>query len=247
MHNAILHAHTLHRLDAFPNAKIYHSGLKFPTTRNGKEILAEEKYKERIELCEGFEFPSLEKYSDTVRFFGFNQFLVYPDMPFMTANEDTGKNNRKQNILSYMSKVPPCDQKFLAVWVYHVPSKQLIIEHNFDVFMSKKQIAKASLPLRMMMKKENFESCANAPMPTGPKDKEGCKTHCEQMAQILQLDVAAINDYHSYPGVQIRKYESKEEFASDLTAVLDKTGESDSTGEKMFELQNKKSSSCIIL
>ena len=48
-------------------------------------------------------------------------------------------------------------------------------------------------------------------------------------------------------GVRIRKYESKEEFASDLTAVLDKTGESDSTGEKMFELQNKKSSSCIIL
>lgn len=139
---------------------------------------------------------------------------------------------RKQNILSYTRKVPPCDHKFLAVWVYHVPSKQLIIEHNFHahVLMSKKQIVKASLPLRMMMKKENFASCANAPMPTGPKDKEGCKTQCEQMAQILQLDDAAINDYHSYPGVQIRKYESKEEFASDLTVVLDKTGEGDSTG-----------------
>lgn len=112
--------------------------------------------------------------------------------------------------------------------------------------MTKKQIAKASLPLRMMMKKENFASCAKAPMPVGPKDKEGCKTHCEQMAQILQLDVAAINDYHSYPGVQIRKYESKEEFVSDFTAVLDKTGESDPTGEKMFELQNKKSS-CTIM
>lgn len=236
----------MYRLDAFPDVKLYHSGLKFPTTRNGKEILAEEKYKARIELCKGFEFPSLEKYSDTVKFFGFNQFFVYPDMPFMTASEDKGKDNRKQNILSYMSKVPPCDQKFLAVWVYHVPSKQLIIEHNFDVFMSKKQIAKASLPLRMMMKKENFASCAKAPMPTGPKDEEGCKTHCEQMAQILQLDVAAIIDYHSYPGLQIRKYESKEEFVSDFTAVLDKTGESDPTGEKMFELQNKKSS-CTVM
>ena len=58
----------MNRLDAFPDAKIYHSGLKFPTTRNGKEILAEE-YKARIELCEGFDFPSLEKYSDTVKFF----------------------------------------------------------------------------------------------------------------------------------------------------------------------------------
>lgn len=236
----------MHRLDAFPDATIYHSGLKFPTTRNGKEILAEEKYKARIELCKGFAIPPLEKYSDTLKFFGFNQFLIYPDMPFMTASEDKGKDNRKQNILSYMSKVPPCDQNFLAMWVYHIPSKQLIIEHNFDVYMTKEQINKASPVLRMMMKKQNFASCAKAPMPTGPKEKEACKTHCEQMAQILQLDVAAIIDYHSYPGVQIRKYESKEEFVSDFTAVLDKTGESDPTGEKMFKLQNKKSS-CIIL
>lgn len=164
----------------------------------------------------------------------------------MTESEDKGKSTRSQNILSYMSKIPPCDQNFLAIWVYHVPSKQLLIEHNFDIYMSKEQIAKASFILRKMLKKENFASCAKAPMPVGPKDKEGCKAHCEQMAQILKLDVAAINDYHSYPGKQIREYNSKEDFVSGFTAVLDKTGESDPTGEEMFKKQNA-SSSCIIL
>ena len=66
------------------------------------------------------------------------------------------------------------------------------------------------------------------------------------MAQILQLDVRAINDYHTYVGVQIRTYESKDEYVKDFGGVLAKTGENDPTGEKMYELQNK-SSACIIL
>jgi hypothetical protein len=66
------------------------------------------------------------------------------------------------------------------------------------------------------------------------------------MAHILDLDVRAINDYHSYPGVQIRKYESKDEYAKDFGAVLAKTGENDPTGAKMFEMQNS-SSKCTIL
>lgn len=143
-------------------------------------------------------------------------------------------------------------------------------------YLSKEQLAKASRVLRMMMKKHQFASCAKEQMPVGPKvragillswrgccisivslthlkitpfshqTKEGCKTHCEQMAQILELDVAAINDYHTYPGVQIRTYESKEEYEKDFGAVLAKTGENDPTGEHMFELQNA-SSACNIL
>jgi hypothetical protein len=66
------------------------------------------------------------------------------------------------------------------------------------------------------------------------------------MAQILELDVLAINDYHSYPGVQIRNYTSRDAYLKDFGGVLAKTGENDATGEKMFQLQNK-SSMCIIL
>lgn len=232
-------------LDAFPDVTFIHSDLKFPTTRNGKEILANESYKKRIILEKGFAMPSLEKYADTVKFYGFNQFFVYADAPFMAASE-TKADKKGQNILAYMSKIGPCDQEMLAIWAYHVPTKQLLIEHNFMPYLSKEQLAKASRVLRMMMKKHQFASCAKEQMPVGPKTKEGCKTHCEQMAQILELDVAAINDYHTYPGVQIRTYESKEEYEKDFGAVLAKTGENDPTGEHMFELQNA-SSACNIL
>lgn len=155
-------------LDAYPDATFVHSALKFPTTRNGKEILENEAYKKRIILEKGFDMPSLQKYSDTVKFFGFNQFLVYADAPFMTASESkvTKKN---QSVLSYMSKIGPCDQPMLAIWTYHVPTKQLLIEHNFMTYMSKEQIAKASLILRMMLKAKDFSSCANQKMPQGPK------------------------------------------------------------------------------
>lgn len=66
------------------------------------------------------------------------------------------------------------------------------------------------------------------------------------MAQILALDVRAINDYHTYTGEQIRTYESKDDFVKDFSGVLKKTGEDDPTGEKMFAKQNA-SSMCTIL
>lgn len=82
----------------------------------------------------------------------------------------------------------------------------------------------------------------------GPKTKEGCKIHCEQMAEILALDVRAINDYHSYPGVQVRTYKSQEDYVEKFGAVLAKTGENDASGKKMFEVMQKASSSkCVIL
>lgn len=66
------------------------------------------------------------------------------------------------------------------------------------------------------------------------------------MAQILKLDVRNINDYHSYPGVQISTYASKEDYMKRFGALLAKTGEDDPTGQKMFKLQNA-SSGCVIL
>lgn len=68
------------------------------------------------------------------------------------------------------------------------------------------------------------------------------------MDEILQLDVRAISDYHTYPGeqAQIRTYASKEDYVKDFTMILSKTGEHDKTGETMFKLANKKSL-CVIL
>ena len=68
-----------------------------------------------------------------------------------------------------MSKIPSCTEPFLAVWLYHVPTKQLLIEHDFNTCMSKEQLAKAHLLIRMMMKPNMFYSAAFEKMPTGPK------------------------------------------------------------------------------
>lgn len=102
-------------LDAFPDATFVHSDLKFPTTRNGKDILSNESYKKRIVLEKGFEIPSLEKYSGCVKFFGFNQFFVYADAPFMSQSEDK-QEKRGQNIMAYMKSMmsQSIDQPMLA-------------------------------------------------------------------------------------------------------------------------------------
>jgi hypothetical protein len=74
-HNTITTATTATtaRLEAFLEAEFIHSALKFPTTRNGREILANPEYKKRITLVEGPNFPMLEQYSEKLIFIGFNQ------------------------------------------------------------------------------------------------------------------------------------------------------------------------------
>lgn len=155
-------------LDAYPEATFIHSGLKFPSTRNGKNILANESYKSRIILEKGFEFPSLQQYSDTIQFFGFNQFFVYPDTDGMPISEkETTKRN--ENLMKYMSKIPACTEPCLSIWLYHVPTKQLLLEHDFQICMSKEQLAKAHFMIRMMMKPGMFYSAAFEKMPNGPR------------------------------------------------------------------------------
>ena len=73
----------------------------------------------------------------------------------------------------------PFPWKHESAQSYHVPTKQLLIEHNFNPYLDKKQVAKASSVLRMMMKTNDFSSCAKEVMPNGPKSKEGCKVHCK--------------------------------------------------------------------
>ena len=172
-------------LEAYPKAKFIHSALKFPTTRNGQKILAEPKFKDCIELVEGPKIESLEKYSDTIQFFAFNQFLLYADNDKMTESSKAKEQN-KSGFFSYMGNVAstPVDQRSLFIWAYHVPSKTLLIEHNFDMYMSKAQIKKAGFMLRLMLKSNNFGSLACGPMPRGPTTLEGCKAHCELMSEV---------------------------------------------------------------
>jgi hypothetical protein len=115
-----------------------------------------------------------------------------------------------------------------------------VIEHNFDVCFSKAQIGhSSSFMMRMMFKPNQFKSCAMAPMPSGPKDLESCKKHCEQMQSILGLDVLGVLDYHTDLATHIRTYESNEGFVKEFLGILKKTGEDDATGKTLYSKKNK--------
>jgi hypothetical protein len=139
----------------------------------------------------------------------------------------------------------PLDKKFLAIWVYHVPSKQLIYEHNFNMYQSKAQVATfSSMLLRWTTAIEDFGP-APPPLPVAPSEIEECKIHCETMQEVLALDVAAALDYHSDLCAQCRKWDDKTAFHEEMAKVLSKFGEDDATGESM--VKHNTASSCVIL
>ncbi|KAL3918932.1 MAG: hypothetical protein SGILL_004008 [Bacillariaceae sp.] len=232
-------------LEAYPNAKFIHSALKFPTTRNGKEILANEAWKKQIELVEGPEIESLKEYEDTVKFVGFNQFYVYDDQEGLAVNSNNPATVGGFSLIKKFASLKPTT-KFLAIWVYHVPSKQLLYEHNFAIFFSKEQLKRTpNFFFRMMLKPEEFSSCAKEPLPRGPAEPEECKIHCETMQKIIQLDVAAALDYHSDFGCMCRKWEGKDEWTEEFKSILAKTGEDVADGSAMVEAMQP--SRCTIM
>jgi hypothetical protein len=226
-------------LDAFPQVKIVQSGLKFPTTRNGVDILKNPDYQKRIELAKGPHFPSLEQYRDVVQFFGFNQFKTSVDPPWSSKDIHNISKEPKFSFLRKFSAMKPTE-KFLAVWTYHVPSKQLIYEHNFNFFITKEHMKDFSFPFNIVIPKEKICSCAKEKLPSGPKSQEDCEAHCRLMAEILELDVLAMMEYHSLPSAMAGRYKSKEEFRKELTKILKKTGEHEADGMAMYKAMNRR-------
>lgn len=219
-------------LEAFPQVLVVQSGLKFPTTRNGKEILANPDFKKRIELVKGPTFPTLDKYKDTLQFFGFNQSYVYSDKPYMSKD---AKTSTKLSTFGFLKNFASekADQQFLAVWVYHVPSKMLMTEHNFNMFYSPEHHSTLPFMMRMMIPKAAFSSSLKGPMPQGPTKPEECKKHCEQWLPVLELDVRGAMDYHSLPGVMSATWSSKEGYKAGLLKALKETGEHKPDGSGM--------------
>ena len=82
----------------------------------------------------------------------------------------------------------------------------MVIEHKFDIFLSKAQInAAGAFMARLMLKTNQFKSNACVPMfPCAPSDLESCKKYCEQIQHVLSWDVTSIVDYHCEIGTHIR-------------------------------------------
>jgi hypothetical protein len=235
-------------LDAFPDAEFIHSAVRFPKSRNGEAILANPDYAKRITLVEGPDFPMLEEYSDIVKFYGFNQYRVGGDLEWLAKDQD---NPSPVSWFEYVKSIgsAKADHKQLCIWLYHVPSKTLLFEHNFSIFLTKEQInTSSSFLMRMMMKAEHFGP-APPPLPLAPSDPEECRIHCETFAKILELDVTHALDYHSPNGCMCREWESKTSFHEEMTKILSAVGEHDPTGQAMVEHNAPKSmlSKCAIL
>jgi hypothetical protein len=231
-------------LDAFPQVKIVQSGLKFPKTRNGVDILANPDYKKRIELITGSRFPSLEQYRDVVHFYGFNQFITSAEPPWTTKDIHNISREPKFSFLRKMASLKPTE-KFLAVWTYHVPSKQIIYEHNFNFYITKEHMKEFKFPFNFVLPKEQICSCAKEKLPCGPKSQEDCEAHCRLMAEILELDARAMIEYHSLPGAMAGRFESKEEFRKEFTKILKKTGEHEADGTAMYKVMNPRRCFCF--
>ncbi|CAB9517999.1 expressed unknown protein [Seminavis robusta] len=232
-------------LKEFPDVKIVHSALKFPTTRNGKKILENEEWKARLELVEGPDFPSLEPYSDTLKFFGFNQCLTPPDAPFTPPDIHTPT---KLTLFQYLKNVSKLEatERMLCVWAYHVPTKQLVYEHNMDFFLSKAKVSEFPFPLKYVFPKEKLQSAVKQPTSKGPKTLEGCKGHCEVWANVLDLDVRALLDYHSDPGLMPGRWETKEAYRKEMVQILKATGEDVEDGSAMMKKLHGHGPCCIL-
>jgi hypothetical protein len=226
-------------LDAFPQVIIVQSGLKFPKTRNGADILINPDYEKRIKLVMGPHFPSLEQYRDVVQFYGFNQFRTSADAPWSSKDIHNVSREPKFALLKKIASTK-ATEKFLAVWAYHVPSKQLIYEHNFNFYLTKEHLKQFSFPFSFVLPKEKICSCAKEQLPSGPKSQEDCEAHCRLMAEILGLDVRAMMEYHSLPGVMAGRFASKEEFGTEFKKILKKTGEHEADGTAMYKAMNRR-------
>ena len=156
-------------------------------------ILENPDYKARIELVIGPDFPSLKQYKDVVQFYGFDQ-------PCAKQNEC-----RIDGVHEKLYANEARSEVLVRLDLSHVPSKQLVYEHNFDMFVTKEVLDEFPFMMKMMkmmMKSCNFGSVAKGPMPKGPTALGECRIHCGQMATILDLDVRAAGDYHSHVSCQ---------------------------------------------
>lgn len=223
-------------LDAFPEGsgvRFIHSGIKFPKTRNGAEILANPTYKKQLELFDDTEIKALAEYKDQLHFIVFNQAQCYPDVEFMAGNAEEAKKPQP-GLFTFMRQFAAVkfNQRFAAIWMYHPATKTIFTEHNFQMVYTREQVAANPWILRTMMGQKPFDFGSTLKA-QGFKPVDA-KVHCETWQKVLALDVRYAIDYHSLPTINTRKWKNKEEFVKELTMELTKTGEHDPSGNSIW-------------
>jgi hypothetical protein len=149
--------------------------------------------------------------------------------------------------LSYIKNVAglKSDTQYLNVWMYHVPSKTLVIEHNFQMYINK-ELKKEHLKFlgKLLVAADDFSSIGKGPPHKLPSIPEECTKHCQQMKSVVDLDVRMILDYHCGSGTFIRRYDSQVEYHRDFLTVLSKTGEDNPDGSSLVQFMNRKGCMC---
>jgi len=205
--------------ETFAATKFFMTGVKFPTTRNGKKLLAKPQHKVRIELIIDQIPEALEKYTDQVQFYLNTQYTIYEDQEGVPAYRDSiVKAEDMPKFTEIVSA--PFKTRFACINVYHPPTKTLSVEHNFDFFFPQQVYDQFPAPIRQLFRPEVVRShCGNL----------GCVCDATknwvENKRLLGLDVRFLVDMHVPPTFLIRYFPTQADYISALTQVFESSGE----------------------
>ena len=134
---------------------------------------------------------------------------------------------KTQDLLSWMGATG-CTCRFAAVSMYHVASKTLSIDHNFDMFQPGEDWDKQPPMVQGFHPRHTLQSGVHAGMHVVDP-----MVNIAQIKALLALDVRLIVDLHTEPTRIVWGYATQDAFVKHLTAVWTKSGELDETGKAL--------------
>lgn len=225
-------------LASFPDAQFLFPKAKFPETRNGKQVLADQAKAARVLLYDTEDdmpvFGSGGKYLDQLRFVVSDQQTTYPDEGPLAATADLVPTEAMGEVMSHLA-VAKKSARFAATALYHVATKTLSIDHNFDMFQPGELWDKQPEMLQQWHPRAKLMSGVM----TGQVIIDPAKNF-EQVGRLLALDVRCIVDLHTEPTYYVEKsFGSQEAYVSKITSVFEESGELDATGASLPQNKQK--------
>jgi len=211
--------------------KFLMTSAKFPVTRNGTKLLADEAMKARIEVYDT-EVPFLTKYADQIQFVVMDQQTTFPDAGAFAATKELVPAEKIGEVMAEFGKQKK-SARFASVNLYHLATKSCVIDHNFDMFQPEDVWDKQSEMEQNFHPRGKFQSNVQ----TGNEVVDAAK-NVEQIQQLLKLDCRYIMDLHTPPTYNVITFPDQAAFAARITSVFEETGEMDPTGEALIYKNN---------
>ena len=215
-----------------PEVKFLFPRAKFPETRNGKSIMSDESKAARILLYNTEDdmpvFGKSGRYTSQLQFVVSDQQTTYPDEGPLAATSELVPVEATGEIMAHLASAKP-SARFAATTLYHVATKTVSIDHNFDMFQPGELWDKQPAMLQNLHPREKLQSGVMAGQTVVDP-----AVNAEQIKRLMALDGRCIVDLHTEPTYYVvREFESAESYASKMKAVFEESGELDATGASL--------------